>query len=180
MEALDHDQLIDLEDAIIDNLWDVLTRRNVEGTLDKLLREMGLYDELAGLLGIAKPLETWGEGKILVVGDAQCRPKDLVGVAKAMGIKAERIEFVDVDEATNYDFSHLEYSPKWCAVLFGATPHSTKGKGEDSSTITHMENNRDRYPEVVRLHANSQLKITKTNFREALTGLMNAGLLAAG
>lgn len=180
MSTLDEGQLIDLEEGIIDNLWSLLTRRNAEGTLDRLLRDMDLYDELVDLLGIPKPLDTWKDGKILVVGDAQCRPKDLVGVAKSMGISSERMVFVDVDEATNYDFAQLEYSPRWCAVLFGATPHSTKGKGEDSSTITHMENNRDRYPEVRRLHANSRLKITKTNFRNELNSLMDAGLLEAG
>ena len=84
-------------------------------------------------------------------------------MAKDLGLDPGRIEFVDADEATNYDFTKLEYSPRWCAVLFGATPHSTRGKGSDTSTITHMENNRDRYPEVRRLYANGALKITKTN-----------------
>lgn len=180
MSVLEENQLIDLEESIIDNLWALLTRRNAEGTLDRLLRDMDLYDELVDLLGIPKPLDTWKDGKILVVGDAQCRPKDLMGVAKSMGIRSDRVVFVDVDEATNYDFTQLEYSPRWCAVLFGATPHSTKGKGKDSSTITHMENNRDRYPEVRRLYANSKLKITKTNFRNELTSLIDAGLLEAG
>lgn len=180
MERLEYEQLVELEDAIIDNLWEVLAKANAEDSLERLLTSMGLSYLTKDVLGIEPPLKTWQDGKILVVGDAQCRPKDLAGVAKDMEISPKRIEYIDSGEATNYDFTQLEYSPRWCAVLFGATPHSTKGKGGDSSTIAHMENNRDRYPEVLRLRANNQLKITKTNFREALSKLMDAGLLEVG
>lgn len=180
MERLEFDQLVELEDAIIDNLWDALTKANADGSLKQLLSSIGLSHLVQEVLGIEPPLKTWREGKILVVGDAQCRPKDLIGVAKDLGIGQTRIEYVDIDKITNYDFTKLEYSPNWCAVLFGATPHSTKGKGRDSSTLSHMEKHRDRYPEVRRLQANSRLKITKTNFRETLQSLIAEGFVVAG
>lgn len=179
MESLGYDQLIDLEEAILDNLWDALTKANADGSLEQLLSSIGLAHLLKEVLGIEPPLNTWGDGRILVVGDAQCRPKDLMGVAKSMGINPRRIEYIDSNEATNYDFAQLEYSRNWCAVLFGATPHSTKGRGEDSSIIAHLEKNRERYPEVRRLHANKRLKITKTNFRETLQSLIDKGIVVA-
>ena len=180
MERLEYDRLVELEEAMIDSLWDVLTKANATDTLEQLLDAMGLAHLMRDVLGLEPPLDTWEDGRILVVGDAQCRPKDLAGVAKGLGLDPSRIEYVDADEATNYDFTRLEYSPKWCAVLFGATPHSTRGKGEDSSLITHMERCRDRYPEVRRLTANGGLKITKTNFRNELRSLMEEGIVAAG
>ena len=177
MEHLEYDQLLELQDAIIDNLWGIVTKANADGSLEQLLSSMGLSYLTKEVLGIEPPLKTWGNGKILVVGDAQCRPKDLMGVAKGRGIASERIEYVDASEATNYNFTRLEYSPNWCAVLFGAMPHSTKGKGEESSTISHMEKNRDRCPVVKRLYASNQLKITKSNFREALQSLITEGIV---
>lgn len=129
---------------------------------------------------VASPaLETWSEGKVVVFGDAQARPRDLYGVAKTLGIERSRIEFVDYRESEHYDFRKLEYNHNVVAVMFGANPHSVRGKGSFSSVIVRMERQRDVFPRVIRLYANGGLKVTKTNFRTKLAELIDAGLLAA-
>lgn len=67
--------------------------------------------------------------------------------------------------------------------LFGGgwkgAPYSAKGKGDDSSIITHIEGNREIYPELRRLYVGSENKVTKTSLKNALTGLMDNELVAA-
>lgn len=72
----------------------------------------------------------------------------------------------------------MQYSPKYSAVLVGAMPHSVKDKGDFSSMITAMEK-QEGYPLVIRMGSN-ELKITKSNFEQALKGLLNQNLLRGG
>ena len=57
-------------------------------------------------------------------------------------------------------------------------PHSVKDKGDFSSMITVMEK-QEGYPPVIRMGSN-ELKITKSNFEQALKGLLNQNLLRGG
>ena len=179
MDKLGTEELLELQEEILERLTEeitaVLVRLNTNGRLEEFLYLIGMGDLAEG----AEPLEAWPEGKVVVFGDAQARPKDLCGVAKELGISRDRIVFVDHDESVRYDFRKLEYNHNVVAVTFGAVPHSTSGKGSDGSVIARMERMRDVFPRVIRLTANGGLKQTKTNFRENLESLISAGLLAA-
>lgn len=66
----------------------------------------------------------------------------------------------------------MQYNPNYRLVIVGPMPHSTTGKGESRSTISELENG-NGYPKVIRLGSN-ELKITKTNFKQALQEQQNA------
>ena len=168
MVPLEAEQLIELEDAILDELFGVLTRKNADGTLERLL-----------VLGLPRPLVTRSDGNILVVGAKENLVRHLIGIAGEMGISPRRLKFISYDEATNYPFDHLAYNDTWCAVLIGANPHSVRGRGDSSSIIAEMEKHREKYPETRRLWASNELKVTKTTFSEALGELIAEGLVIA-
>ena len=157
-----------------EEITSILAKLNSNERLEDLLYLMEMGDLAEG----DEPLETWPEGKIVVFGDSQARPKDLYGIAKDLRITRDRIEFVDHDESKRYDYRNLEYNHSVIAVMFGAVPHSTTGKGSDSSVIARMERKRDVFPRVIRLSANGSLKVTKTNFKEGLESLIDAGLIS--
>lgn len=179
LDKLGTEELVELQEEILARLPEeitaVLIKLNANGRLEEFLHLIGMGDLAEG----NEPLETWPEGKIMVFGDAKARPKDLYGVAKTLGISRDRIVFIDHDESVRYDFRNLEYNHSVVAVMFGAVPHSTRGRGSDSSIISRMERMRDVYPRTIRLTANGALKVTTTNFRENLVSLIDAGLLAA-
>lgn len=179
MDRLTNEELLDLQEEIMERLPEsitsVLVTLNTNGRLEELLHLIGMDDLAEG----QELLETWADGKVVVFGDAQAKPKDLFGVAKTLGISKDRIEFVDHDESIRYDYRKLEYNHAIVAVMFGAIPHSTSGTGGDSSVIARMERLKDVYPRVIRLSANGALKITKTNFRQCLSELIERGLLEA-
>lgn len=179
MDRLGTAELLELQEEILARLPEeitaILVRLNTNSRLEEFLYLIGMSDLAEG----NEPLEVWPEGKIVVFGDAQARSKDLCGVAKEFGISRDRIVFVDHDESVRFDFRKLEYNHNVVAVMFGAIPHSTSGKGSDGSVIARMERMRDVFPRVIRLNANGGLKVTKTNFKEGLESLIEAGLLVA-
>lgn len=179
MDRLETVELFELQEEILarmpEEISGILARLNTNGRLEDFLYLIGMGDLVEG----CEPLETWPEGRVVVFGDAQARPKDLRGVAKEFGIAHDRIIFVDYEESVRFDFRKLEYNHSIVAVMFGAIPHSTSGKGSDGNVIARMERMRDVFPRVIRLNAGGGLKVTKTNFREGLESLIEAGLLAA-
>ncbi len=177
MQQLSNDELIDLEETIIDKLDEIIYHKNRDGSLEHLLREMGLDDVVAELEGVKEPLSTWPDGKILLVGALPRMADDLRGVLKSLGIKKDRLELLEYEEVTNFDVRKLSYTSRYCAVLFGATPHKGKGIEGDSSVIVHMEKHRDEFPETIRLSTSKGLTVTKTNFREAIEDLIRRGLI---
>ena len=61
----------------------------------------------------------------------------------------------------------LEYSD----LVFGPTPHKTKGMGDTSSFLALAEINTEQYPRVIRSNANStekQLKFSISSFKSCL------------
>ena len=177
MDTLTQGQLIDLEDAIIERLDAILHRKNIDGSLERLLREMGLDDAIAEFEGMKDPLATWPDGIVLVLGARPSMVDDLRSVGKALGIGKKRFEFVEYDDVTNYGFRKLSFTSKYCAVLAGAHPHMARDIDGANSVIAHLESNRDEFPETVRLYAGGQLSVTKTNFKQALENLISRGVI---
>ncbi|MBK5211245.1 MAG: hypothetical protein JJE36_02880 [Coriobacteriia bacterium] len=179
LERLSMEEIEELREAMMEHMNEKLASAlvilNQSGQLDELLRLL----DMGNLTDAEEPLRTYAKGRIVVIGDTATKPKDLIGIAKDLGIDKRRIEFIGFDESHRFDYRSLEYNPLVCAVLFGAVPHKTKGTNESSSVIAYMEARRDRYPMVLRLTAGECLKITKTNFKHAIENLIETGLLAA-
>lgn len=159
---------IDELNEVLEKIREKVTIANRNGTLNELLDKLDIEYESPVKYGY----ETYKTGQIVVIGNNEIGNDKLRGVAKKLGIDPNRFEFVSFDESVKYDYRKLQYAPKYRVIMFGAVPHSTSGKGDNSSVIANLEKE-DGYPRVKRLISNNAIKITKTNFREALEELLN-------
>jgi len=183
MEKLTREQINELEDEILVQLPDllpfVLETANENGMLSELM-DMLYLDHLLPNSFIAEALPT---GKIIVFGDSAVKPDVLLGIAKSLGLEKDRLEFYDYEKAKTFQSSKLEYRSEYSAILIGPVPHKAKGTEGYSSLLTSLE---DKHREniipahVVRLGAGEEMKITKTNFKEALIDLIDAGVVKVG
>lgn len=155
-------------------LEELVTSYNRAGKLEEFLSWLGLECLLNGSLIYNPRLH----GKIVVIGQISTQIKHLIGVAKEMGFSRDRFEFIaDYNEAKTFNFSKLMNSDKYALVLVGPIPHSTSYKGDFASIISCMEHT-EGYPPVVRI-GSSNLKITKTGFRDSLEKSIEDKLVAA-
>ena len=118
------------------------------------------------------------DGKILIIGETNCKIKDLQGIFNAMGLKGRLECHTDYEDIQRYKFNNLMYNNKYRLIIVGPMPHSTYGKDEFSSVINRMENTKG-FPCVRRAIANGGLKITKTNIKQILQEELNSGFLVA-
>jgi len=163
-----------LKEVLHNHFSEILSRINYSGQLAELLNVLGLEN----LLPYQK-VNSNKQGMILVIGQSEVKQNKLLAVAKELGFDKNRFEFcLDYNEAKTFPYRKMQYSPKYSAVLVGAMPHSVKDKGDFSSMITAMEK-QEGYPPVIRMGSN-ELKITKSNFEQALKGLLNQNLLRGG
>ncbi len=156
----------------LENIIDEVTQRilfaNRMDELEELLESWGFRELIPG----ASAYETYRGGKIVVIGSSEVKERDLLGIIKDLGLDKCRFEFcLDYDKAKTYQYSKLRYNPSYRLVIFGAVPHSSTGKLDSSSVIAEMQN-QEGYPRVEVLSANNAVKITKSNFRELLQGLV--------
>ncbi len=162
---LDIDQLEDL----MDELRVRITIANREGTLNQLLKALGMHDLL-------EPQITSGnkKGKIVILGESKVDEEHLLGTAKKLGLDKSRFEFcLEYDKMQKYNFRKLQNTDIYRVILVGPMPHSTRDKGECGSIISKMESRPDIYPRVIRMDASGQLKITKNCFAEVIGQLIN-------
>ena len=137
---------------------------NREGTLDRLLRSMGMHDLIEAQSQLGNK-----DGRIVVLGGSDVDERILLGIAGGLGIDKSRFEFcLDYEAIQKYNFRKLQYSDKYRLILVGPMPHSTTGMRESASTIAEMEAHQEMYPRIIRLMSGNELKITKNGFREAL------------
>lgn len=161
------EQLEELEDQIREefneNLTRILTLLNQQGKLDSFLELLGMTNLLH-----PEPLyRCFPNGKIVVLGESKVSERELLGVAKNLGLDKKRFEFhLEYNDAKSFDCRKMHCEPSYSLVLVGPMPHSGAGKGDASSVITAMENTIG-YPPVYRLGTN-ELKISKSGFRTAL------------
>lgn len=173
---LDLDELEELESSVKeeleDNLLTILSKLNRTGKLEEAFEAWGLEH----LLHAQSQYEVYKSGKILVFGQTDVKANVLLAVAKSSGIDSKRVELhLDYNDAKKYQFKHIQYNPDYSVILFGPTPHSGKAKEDYGSIISSVEHT-DGYPPVIRLGQN-ELKITKTNFRDAINDLLENGVL---
>ncbi|MDY5474080.1 MAG: hypothetical protein SPG00_03690 [Holdemanella porci] len=162
------DQLLMIEDSIKDELPRILTLLNRTGQINKLLDLIGMNY----LIEDTNKFKSYKNGKVLVLGQSDAREKELKSTFKKMGFSEKRLElYINYDDPSSYNLKKLQYNPTYSVILVGKMPHKGKAIGDSSSIITYLENT-EGYPPVIRLGSNS-LKITKTNFKEALRDILD-------
>lgn len=170
-----------LEVNEFEDFMDEVTHRfsvaNAHGTLDKLLMALGWNDLLPNQ---SEVLQTYENGKILVLGASKVKMDDLRMTINKLGLSSDRFEFVlDYYETQTYNYRKLEYNPLYRLVLIGPVPHSSSGMGESSSVAAELTKHPDKYPRAIPLYAGGELKITKSNFKSVLADMLNEGYIAA-
>lgn len=170
MAVLSSDRL----EEIIDIVTAKISLANRLGELESLLESWGLQELIDPVPeSSASFYETCKEGKIVVIGDSQVKERDLLGIVKNLGLDRDRFEFcLDYDAIETFNFKKMQWDINYRLVIVGPMPHSTTGKGNSRSTISEMEKPDNGYPKVIRLGTN-ELKITKTNFKQALQEQQN-------
>lgn len=174
--SLSSEEMVDLIDDIVKEfpvkITEAVTRANRSGELATLLKLLCMED----LLQVSR-IDSYKEGKIVVVGGSEVTEKVLLGIAKDLGLNKDRFEFcLDYETVKKYNFHKMQYAPQYRVIMFGPIPHSGEDKGSSSSIITEIENN-GAYPRSERLISGGILKITKTNFREKLESLLDEGYI---
>lgn len=147
------------------------------GTLEEYLSKIGMED----LYPQKNNLE-WEDalpnGKIVVFGDSNVRDRDIIKSIESVGIERDRVELrLGYNDRSNEEFIRtLRYNNKYRLILVGPMPHSTTATGNFSSAVTMMQNT-DGYTKVVPLRVNGDLKITKTNIKQAVQNAVDSGYL---
>lgn len=158
---------------LIDEVTHILYKANRTGELDPILQVLKLDDYRDETVYKTSP-----KGKIVVIGESNVKEKHLLGIGKSLGLDKNRFEMcLDYSESKTYDYKKLRYEPlKYSAVLFGAVPHSSTGKNCSGSVISELQN-KEGYPRTVKLMTGNHLKITNSNFREALEMLITESVI---
>lgn len=167
----DIDELEDISKQIYDALPAAIQMLNRYGQLDSLL----------DLLGINKSAtdynKTIRKGKILVLGQLDTSVESICKIGEKYKISRKRFEIVsEYDDCANFDYKNLQYSQKYCMIMFGPQPHKGKNIGDNSSGIAAVEKF-DFYPPSIRV---GHLKITKSSFEAALRQCINEGYIEKG
>lgn len=161
-------------EELLEEIQKRVIEANRRGTLDSLLEDLGMSD----LIKPSAPrFESYKDGKIVVIGQTEVKEEVLKAIAGKAGIDKNRLECcLDYEEAKSYNYRKLQYRPIYRVVFFGPVPHKTEGTADSSSVIAEMENS-EGYPKVIRLMAGDQMKITKSNFRQAIEQLLHDGYI---
>lgn len=107
--------------------------------------------------------------KILVFGDLAGKENDYKRAAKKIGINEKQLEFIsDFKELKRFNTTNLAYSNVYSDIIYGPNPHKQVGIGDHNSFLSAIKNEPQKYPRVIEAKANSELKITISNFKDAL------------
>lgn len=161
----------ELEDILEDIRKKVILANRMD-ELDGLLVKWGITDETTA------NADRYKYGKIVVVGGSDVSESVLLGIAKVLGLSKSRFEFCSFDAAQKFNYRKMLDSLEYSAVLFGPVPHSAKDRGDSSSIIVEIET-RTGYPPVKRLVSGNELKITKSNFKQALQEFLDLDIIRA-
>ena len=136
-------------------------------------------DELLDLLGINNSASDYNKkirkGNILVLGALDTSEENIRKIGEKYKISQKRFEIVSEYDAS-FDYKNLQYSQKYCMIMFGPQPHKGKNIGDNSSGIAAVEKH-DFYPPSIRV---GHLKITKSSFESALRQCIDKGYIEKG
>lgn len=174
--SVTHDNLLDIIAEASYRLHIEIKKSFKSGNIEEYLKNIGMediYPDEESLLYDTNP-----DGKILIVGDGMIKENIIYGCLKDIGIPSDRVEVkLGYKTIKNMSFKSLQYNPAYRLILFGAVPHSGKGKEDKSSIITQIESD-EGYPKVIRLTDSHGLKMTKTSLKEAVAAEIMSGYLA--
>lgn len=160
-------------DELLEEIKKRVLQANRNNTLDQLLTNMGMSDLLSSYSQFSSK-----DGKIVVLGATDVSLKYLVMTAAKLGIDKSRFEFcLNYDELQKYNYHKLQYTDKYRLIMVGPMPHSSCGTNDSGSTIAEMEKHPEMYPRIVRMTAGTELKITKSGFKEKLQTLLQEGFI---
>ena len=107
--------------------------------------------------------------KILVFGDLAGKVNEYKKAARMLGINADSLEFEnDYSKLGNYNVAKLRNSNTYSDIIIGPNPHKQRGINGHTSLIAMLRSNPSEFPKCIEAHANNALKITISNFKEAL------------
>lgn len=107
--------------------------------------------------------------KILVLGAINGKLNDYYIASKQLGINNDQIEFIsDYNELKRFNATILNNSTKYSDIIYGPNPHKQVNIGDFSSLLSLMKSDPDNYPKVIEAISNSKLKLTMTNFKDAI------------
>lgn len=176
--AFSIDKLMQIEEILRpmlqEDLVAILAKLNREEKLEDFCRMIGAEEALGSQQEeLFQPTKS---GMIVVLGDSQVKENYMQGILKNLGLRKERLEcHLGYHEAKSFPFRTIRYQVKYALILVGSMGHKAEDIGDYSSAIAMMEQE-DGYPPVVRLGTNG-LKITKSNFREALEKALKDGII---
>ena len=147
----------------------------------QMLNRCGQIDELLDLLGINNSASNYNnyirKGRILVLGALDTSEENIRKIGERYKISRKRFEIVsEYDDCASFDYKNLQYSKKYCMIMFGPQPHKGKNIGDNSSGIAAVEKH-DFYPPSIRV---GHLKITKSSFEAALRQCIEEGYIEKG
>lgn len=173
--TLGYEEVLEIIPEINDIIYERVIRANQIGNLKEYLREIDVYQYLYDDDDM-KQITSYSHGMIAVIGESDVKKNHLIGIAKSLGLSKDRFEFcLNYEEIKQFNFSKLK-NPKYRVVLAGPMPHSIQGKGKFDSMIDMMKNT-EEYPRIEMLKSSNELKISKSNFREALESLLGEGYI---
>lgn len=173
----------------LNNIIETLKQRvfiaNANGELELLLNKLGIeYTKTTCIKDTI--FSGTPSGKVLIIGESSVKKNNIIGMLKGSEFGFDnssimkRFEFVFEYETLNsFSFNKLT---KWnyAVILAGPIPHSIRGRDDNASLLCKLEKNEeDIYPPVIRLTANSQLKITKQNVHDTLLDLIKKGVITS-
>ena len=163
------EQLEVLTDKILERVY----RANRTGELESMLEAWGMSD----LLEPEAVLQTFKDGKILIIGESAISEEIITMVAGKAGIDRSRLElYLGYDEAKTFNYKKLQYNSNYRVIIFGHIPHKTVGTADSSSVIAELEK-RDMYPRVIRPGLVDGLKITKSSIKKVFEDLIAEGYI---
>lgn len=159
-----------LEDKVLSTIKLEKMDYNIIGELDLYLKHINMYDRMFEdrKLDIRDPLL----GKIAVIGQSEVRQNHLLGIGKNIGFDEKQFEFCPkYNDINKYNFNKLK-NEKYSFVLVGPMPHKLKSGNRYSSMIERLKIE-ENFPEVIELENEIELKISKSNFRQALESILD-------
>ena len=167
-------------EIIADQVLQLLSQANEDGTLHSVLQPLGLQ----GLIDPDDDFDTgmYDEalGDVLVLGKLELKKDMFQMFGYKRGYSKSRFHFVDYDDAANYDCSGLRGSSRYAAIMCGPLPHKMLGMGDTNSFLEAARHPENGYPPLAELHESSgegALRINKTTFLAGLDQLEQMGAI---
>lgn len=163
-------EYVELEKRVVRIIRSEMIEYNRVGELDYYLKEINIYNKI---FDRRKDKENdYLDGKIAVIGQSKPKEHHLLGIAKDLGFNPDQFEFcLEYEDVEKYNFDRLK-NDRYSLILIGPMGHKQKNLDGYSSMMEKLKSEKG-FPEVVELRDSNNLKITKSNFREALESILD-------